>query len=238
MPYTQVYEDITRRCDDCGQTLVATEIEVGSFLRSVLYCRRCNERWTLDYLFSEGRYVRKQSSAREATWSIHWTCEHGCDYACHATRIEVSTRFLRISFRCNGCQGTTARYYDLERHGFADVTGRISRFEFPRYNKRSRNRHRHVGVKECEHMEQCPLTEVHGLSLLVKLTGSDRIGGVVATVVENCPGMNSREISGCFGRLFGTPPDDRSERQETVDRRDALRDSFRRAYERVTDKDS
>ena len=235
MPYTQVYEDITRKCGNCGQTLVASEIKYGSlFLRSVLYCRTCNGCWTLDYLFRERCYVDKQLRADEVTWGISWACDCGCEWLCHATRIEVSVRFLQISFRCYGCRGSVARYYDLERHGFADVTGRITPLAFP-YSQLNHNRTRYVGVKECDGMENCPRGQVRSLSDLAKLTQSDQIGGIVATVVENCPGMDAEQIAGCFGRLFGTAPVHISERTETTDRRNARRDLFQRLYKSTDD---
>ncbi len=234
MPYTHVYEDITRKCESCGRALVARTIEVSSeLLRIAYHCNPCDSGCTAYYLLGDGCYANERIRfSGERTWKIRWACEHGCGWILDATRIETSAKFLRITFRCEQCHGQATRYYDLERHGFADVTGHVVPLVYPYNQPKSENRTWYAGVKECETMEHCPLLHVSRLAVLVNLGPvARRIGGIVATVVENCPGMDEQQIAGCFGRLLGTAPLHRSERKETSDLRDQQRESFRRAYQ-------
>jgi len=138
MPHAEYYEDITRRCEECARGLVATDIVLSSrLLRTTLCCLICPAYWTpYHYDLGEGRYLSERFLAAEPTWGVSWACESGCESSCCATRIEVSRLYLRIKFGCPTCHGTAIRYYDLEQHGYADITGRIVPHFYNRYAAR------------------------------------------------------------------------------------------------------
>jgi len=149
MPHTQCYENITRRCEGCARSLIAVEMVLGSqLLQTNLYCLTCAGSLTSYYYdVKERGYVDARCLAKEPRWSVSWLCESrsGCQISSSATRIEVSVRFLRIEFSCPTCLGRATRYYDLEHHGYADVTGRI----VPRFRNRfaARNYTQYVGAQ-------------------------------------------------------------------------------------------
>lgn len=205
MPYTQCYEDITRTCEGCGRGLVASRVEVSFLLlRVVYYCVICEGEWrTYSYRFKERCFTEEEFRGDERTWCVSWACEGRCGWSSHATRIEMSSKFLRVSFRCIGCHGRATRYYDLEQHGYVDVTGRVVPLTYPFYDRKSINRGEYAGVKECEFMEHCPRYQVKHLANLVRLRPAPyRSGVVVATVAEVCPGMNDWQVESCYNRLF------------------------------------
>jgi hypothetical protein len=151
MPHTQCYEDITRRCEVCERTLVATEMGVSSRLfRAVLRCVYCDGDAAPYYYELMGRcYVNGHFAASETTWKLQWGCEHGCGWNCRATRIEVSSHFLRIGFKCPLCRGEVTRHYGLDEHGFIDITGRIVPLAYP-YNKpKSKNYSEYAAGGDC-----------------------------------------------------------------------------------------
>jgi hypothetical protein len=77
---------------------------------------------------------------------ISWFCENGCQWTCYATQIQVSVRFLRLTFKCPTCLAGATRYYDLEERGFVDVTGRIA--SRARNKLSSKNYPDYLGVRQ------------------------------------------------------------------------------------------
>ena len=238
MPHNQAYEDITQTCEGCGRTVVAIQIEVSNWLlRTVLRCLNCEINRSAYYLFQERRYANQQFQPGDITRSVSWACEHGCQWLSHANRIEVSQSYLRMFFKCRVCRGTAIRYYDLEHHGYVDVTGRVVPLVFPYNRENSKNRTRHLAVKECESMVTCPRSQVRALANLVKIgVAPHRVHGVVAAVAENCPCMDDRQVRDCYTRLFARYPvgGPFSLKQERGEGDDSNMEFFQRAYRNAT----
>jgi hypothetical protein len=149
MPYSQQYEEIARECEACHgrRRLVIKRIQVSSRLIQLAYqCLTCGEGNGHCYDLTDRRWAEGQSIASGPTRDVLWSCENrGCEWSCYATRLEASLRFLRIAFRCPTCQGTAIRYYDLEQHGYVDVTGLVVPHSFNRFG--ARNYTRYVGAQ-------------------------------------------------------------------------------------------
>jgi hypothetical protein len=124
--------------------MVATGIRLTAqlVLQAAFHCLGCGSSDGIhSYDLKADRWVKEV--ATEPAWEVQWQCEHDCQWSCHATRIEVSLRFLRIAFACVTCQGRATRFYDVEKQGYADVTGRIVSHAANRFA--SHNYGRYVG---------------------------------------------------------------------------------------------
>jgi hypothetical protein len=55
-----------------------------------------------------------------------WACEAGCGWeeadCTVAIRVEISTGFLRVTFKCPTCLAQVVRYYDMNARGYVDLT--------------------------------------------------------------------------------------------------------------------
>lgn len=136
MPHTQHYEDVTMRCEYCAHSLFTTELAVTAQiqLQASFHCFTCRKSAGIHHYDSiASLWVNGPFVTAEPIWDVSWACGIGCEWMCRATRIELTSRFLRIAFLCFVCNGRAIRYYDLGQHGYVDVNGRILSHRFNRY---------------------------------------------------------------------------------------------------------
>ena len=126
-----------------------------------------------------------------------WACEAGCGIICEARRVEVSPRFLRITYRCSTCRALAIRYYDLEKRGYRALNGRPDQ---GRNSARNIDSY-HFRKQQCRYASACPRAKVSRLLKTEDLEQQHM--DIAARIVQtHCRDLSEHELKCCFNRLF------------------------------------
>src|SRR5450755_2214403 len=116
-----------------------------------------------------------------------WACEAGCGHFCDILSVEVSSRFLKVKFRCPTCGNEATQYWDLTNHDWVETM-----------DLRGENTDS-VGESVGSFNYEAGPFDVKRSGRRIELEEDiDEIG----TTASNCSDMTKHQLDTCFKMLF------------------------------------